>query len=596
MYHTKVYVNRKYAGENFYSFTPTLLDIKRFLRPNQENEIIVGVGCKNNLPDTVTNGADYEKLKYIPGIYDKVEIFQAGYPFINQVQIAPNVVDTSIRVQVKLNGGGNHKDGTINYIVRELFSGKEVKQNSVAFSNQLADFNISLKGGQLWSPENPFLYTLEINTSADKKTTRFGIRSFEFLKGKQYALLNKQPYFLRGTNVTLMRFFEDTLRSNLPWKDDWVIQLHKRFKDFYWNSMRYCIGFPPERWYEVADSLGIMIQDEYPIWGLGKNVKAEHLAREYKDWMQERWNHPSVVIWDAQNETLTTETGKAIQLVRSLDLSNRPWDNGYSEPQSETDPIESHPYLFIWYYFNNETPSSAGAAVDMLSGRRLPMNDPNEHSPSPDGRYFYNPVIINEYSWLWLNRDGSTTTVTDKVYPAMFGDTLTRQQRFEYGARYTAMLTEYWRAYRTSAAVMHFCSLGYSREKKPRGQTSDNFIDVTTLQYEPYFVKYVKPSFAPVGLMIDAWYKTYGSNQIITVPVHMINNTYQTFTDSLRLEVQKDGKALLSKAIKVNVNSKDKAIYQFQIQLPADKGKYELIAYYDSKKGEVFCARPFEIK
>ena len=45
--------------------------------------------------------------------------------------------------------------------------------------------------------------------------------------------------------------------------------------------------------------------------------------------MQERWNHPCVVLWDAQNETRTAVTGEALQAVRGLDLSNRPWDNGY---------------------------------------------------------------------------------------------------------------------------------------------------------------------------------------------------------------------------------------------------------------------------
>ena len=27
----------------------------------------------------------------------------------------------------------------------------------------------------------------------------------------------------------------------------------KAFRDMQWNSLRYCIGFPPERWYEIAD-------------------------------------------------------------------------------------------------------------------------------------------------------------------------------------------------------------------------------------------------------------------------------------------------------------------------------------------------------
>ena len=105
-----------------------------------------------------------------------------------------------------------------------------------------------------------------------------------------------------------------------------------------WNSARYCIGFPPEQWYDVADELGFLIQDEFPIWYVGENavpreLRSEELAREYAEWMQERWNHPCVAIWDAQNETITAETGKAIRAVRGLDLSHRPWDNGWSPAQ-----------------------------------------------------------------------------------------------------------------------------------------------------------------------------------------------------------------------------------------------------------------------
>ena len=100
----------------------------------------------------------------------------------------------------------------------------------------------------------------------------------------------------------------------------------------HWNSIRYCIGFPPEMWYRIADEEGLLIQDEFPIWSGGpelENLKVELLAAEYKEWMRERWNHPCVVIWDAQNETFAGEkTGKAIQAVRHLDLSHRPWDNG----------------------------------------------------------------------------------------------------------------------------------------------------------------------------------------------------------------------------------------------------------------------------
>ena len=64
--------------------------------------------------------------------------------------------------------------------------------------------------------------------------------------------------------------------------------------------------------------------------------------------MRDNWNHPSVAVWDANNETKDALFGdQIIPAVRGLDLSNRPWENSYNQPVGPDDPIEDHPYLFI---------------------------------------------------------------------------------------------------------------------------------------------------------------------------------------------------------------------------------------------------------
>jgi hypothetical protein len=143
---------------------------------------------------------------------------------------------------------------------------------------------------------------------------------------------------MRGTNVCAYRFFEDAERGDRPWRASGSAGSTR--------SSRACTGTRSATasasrrrvWYDIADEEGFLIQDEFPIWLLGEapeKVKAEKIIPEYTEWMRERWNHPCVVIWDAQNESNTPETGKALQAVRALDLSNRPWDNGWAEPQSD---------------------------------------------------------------------------------------------------------------------------------------------------------------------------------------------------------------------------------------------------------------------
>jgi hypothetical protein len=40
------------------------------------------------------------------------------------------------------------------------------------------------------------------------------------------------------------------------------------------------------------------------------------------------------------------KTGDAFMRVRGLDLSDRPWDDGYSRPRRPGDTSEQHPYQF----------------------------------------------------------------------------------------------------------------------------------------------------------------------------------------------------------------------------------------------------------
>jgi len=347
-YGTKVYLNGKDLGEHLPCFTPGYFNVKDALKTGV-NELIVRIGASiNSIPLSMPNGFDFEKKSFIPGIYDDVELILSGTPHIIRVQAVPDIINNQLGVQLNVENSGVAIIGKIGFTIREAKSGKIVGHlNSLVKlsgngKEDIVDVKIPIKNTHLWSPEDPFLYTLEVNTNADEYSTRFGMREFHFDTVTKKAVLNGKPYFLRGSNITIYRFFEDSTCKDLPWNSAWVRKLHKSFKQFHWNSLRYCIGFPPEEWYRIADEEGILIQDEFPVWygGTGwnswpKELGADELAKEYSEWMQERWNHPSVVIWDASNETVcnngnSDETGEAVSRVRSLDLSHRPWDNSYS--------------------------------------------------------------------------------------------------------------------------------------------------------------------------------------------------------------------------------------------------------------------------
>ena len=599
-YGTWVYVNGKLSGKNFYCFTPTFIDIKEFLKePGMENELMVVVGSYNSLPDTIANGWDFEKTRYIPGIYDNVQLILADYPYIENIQVVPEIKEKRIRVVVNSEYSGDPKPFKFNYLVKEAVSGKLV---TAGFTKALTNpkqtdtvvLSIDLENCHLWTPEDPFLYNLEISTPGDNFSTRFGMREFYFDTITRRAMLNGEPYYMRGTNVCIYRFFEDPSRNGLPWDRDWVRKLHETFKSMHWNSIRYCIGFPPEIWYEIADETGFLIQDEFPVWYLSSkqelapDLKARHLASEYTDWMKERWNHPCVVIWDAQNETYTEETGIAIGMVRNLDFSKRPWDNGWSPPQLLSDAIETHPYVFQDYQYLPE-----GALLPPEGVMKHHFTEPRRPHNGPEGN---NAIIINEYGWLWLNRDGSPTTLTDHIYASLFPQAITPEARFEVYARHLGMLTEYWRVHRQCAGVLHFCGLGYSRTGEPRGQTSDHFIDLQNLVLEPKFVEYVRPSFSPVGLMIDKWDMVYKSGEEIVVPVLIINDTYEDWNNTLTLSLMQEEKTLMEEYAKLKVEKLGQGKHEFSIKIPAEKGNYKMVAELKFNNESVRSIRDFTIE
>jgi hypothetical protein len=589
-YGTTVWINGQLLGEHVPCFTPGYFDAKSVLKGDgAENVVLIRVGADRAcIPADTPSGWDFEKYLYIPGIYDTVELILSGTPFIRNVQIVPDVATMTVRAVVELDAGPRPHAGEakLTAAVAEARSGQAVGAGDTAVLPMAAgqtgttELGLALFGGHLWSPEDPFLYALTLSTGGDAVKVRFGMRSFRFDPASGRAILNGVPYYLRGTNVCIFRFFEDAERNDRPWRADWVRRLHRRFRSMHWNAIRYCIGFPPELWYDIADEEGFLIQDEFPIWLLNpdrgadwapESPRASAIIPQYVEWMRERWNHPSVVIWDGQNESLTDETGKAIRAVRHLDLSNRPWENGWAEPQSPTDCVESHPYLFSRAW--SSQPSFRLRELAEVSG--VPrLNDRQKCRLVP--------IVINEYCWLWLNRDGTPTCLTEKVYESLLGPNSTVPERRYLHARYVAALTEFWRCHRACAGVLQFCGLGYSRPgDKPRpegGATSDHFIDLEQLTFDPLIAEYLKDAFSPVGLMLDFWADAVDGGSERSIPVVAINDLGTDWTGTVRLRVVEGDRELSVRSQPCTIPALGRTTLEFRTTLPAETAGYSLIA------------------
>ncbi len=148
-------------------------------------------------------------------------------------------------------------------------------------------------------------------------------------------------------------------------------------------------------------------------------------------------------------------------------------------------------------------------------------------------------MILNEYGWLWLNRDGTPTLLTEKLYPKLLGDKNTTEERFALQAYLLGGETEFWRAYRRYAGVLHFV---YLTASDPRAFTSDHFKDLKKLELEPHFMEAMEQAFNPLGVYLNFWQPTVAPGKEQDFVVAMVNDQDRPRTGKLRVSFSDPGR------------------------------------------------------
>lgn len=574
---TAVWLNGRKLGEYPGCFSASYYHLEKAIQWNAENTLVVRIGAHPAvLPDTYPTGSDFEKIQWTPGIYDQVSLILCDNPQIATVQVAPRLATSEIVVQTRLkNCGRTAASASLAHIVKTWKGGTQVAAPPAEMvtlkpgEEKLLTQTVKIPNAHLWSPEDPFLYVVESSTGGDSVATRFGMREFRFDGPTRRAYLNGRVYYLRGSNITLHRFFEDPLCKDLPWNEAWVRKLLGEIpKKMNWNYFRFCIGPVPDRWLDICDEVGLLVQNEFFVWtggpgwfkGYSRAHDAEEMIRQYKDWMRDNWNHPSVAVWDANNETKDAMFGtKIIPAVRSLDLSDRPWENSYNPPVGPNDPVEDHPYLMIsgWSGKLNFRMTD----LETMDGKpRKGALPSDKHAP-----------LINEYGWLWLNRDGTPTRLTDKLYPQLMGAKSTARERLDLYSYLLAGKTEFWRAHRQYAGIIHFVYLTCSY---PGVYTADHFRDVTRLELDPAFADYMGEAFRPLGVYLNFFQPSLAAGSNRTFKIMMVNDEYRPARGTLTLTLEgPSGQTLARSKRQFDLPALGDGSYELALTVPEAAGK-----------------------
>jgi hypothetical protein len=445
---------------------------------------------------------------------------------------------------------------------------------------------LSIDDPHLWSPDDPFLYvartTLTLNGEvADTHEDQFGMRDFH-RKGK-YFQLNGEKVLLRGTNITLQRFFEDPECDNLAWNKEWVKKLIiDDPKKINWNAMRICVGIVPDFWYDLADEYGMMFQNEWNYWqNHGWNDQIRH---EYTEWIWSDGNHPSIVIWDAINENRDEYIGnELIPELQKLDPT-RIWDAGYmtASHMGEDEMDEPHPYegLRPWSGSPEKYAKNPYPLGDLDYRNEITLSSIESSAAQ----------LVNEYGWIWLWRNGKTAKLTNEIFEYYLGDISNPERNRDFQAYWLQCETEWLRSIRQHAGVLAFTHLTNNY-----GYTGDWYINnIRDLEPGPTLA-WFRHAFAPSAVFINHPDERYMKQFAPHTPGTQLLFTLKAINDFPEQEsgvvkvklLDAEGNVVWSQDQKININPYGDKNYPVVLDLPEKAGGYLLVTEFSGKLSPV---------
>ncbi len=463
------------------------------------NELSIRLGAHPGMvPESVCAGSDTQKDAWHPGLPDGARLIASDGLLLPRAQVVPEPQAERIRVVWYPHGPGVNAQQSVRVQVCDA-DGTPVAEPLELERAQ--DCTCSVPAPRLWSPEDPYRYQLAITSAHDARIIPFGMRTFASDPASRRFHLNGAPRYLRGTNLCLWRFLEDPASGRLIWDADWARRLLQALKDrFHLEILRFHMCVPPHLWFDLCDELGLLVQCEYPIWIWLDGWDPQTVAQQQAAWVRDHANHPSIVIWDACNETVEAALREVVvPAARQADRSDRPWENGYNLPHRPRDVVTQHPY------FLNQVKKGHDfhhRELMLQTGSKRPAAIPHPRAP---GDFLLQPhpcahtAFINEYGFGWVRPDGEPTNCTRGIYerllPEADGD-----ERLRFQAKILEIETGYWRAHRQWAGVMHFTMLSGNA---PHQAACDHFRDHAALEWEPLAAAALQSAFMPLGVFIN---------------------------------------------------------------------------------------------
>jgi beta-glucuronidase len=312
-YAAKIWINGVQIGYHEGGNLPFVFEISSSVRWGTNNRISIQVENilkPTRVPTGEVKGGPFQNFPrsnydFFPfaGLQRNVYLYAVPTAAsIKDITIKTGFTDTTGQVEVNIKTEGKATKARI------IISGNGRKQEfSANILNQVATASVLIPNVRLWSPDDPFMYTVEVvigngKTIFDRYTLETGVRTI--VANNNQLLLNGKPIFLKGFGK-----HEDFPVFGRGTANPVIVKDFELMKWAGANSFRTSHYPYDEEFMQMADRQGFLVIDEIPAVGLYFHGDSSELAQRQamcKQYINELItrdkNHPSVIMWCVANE------------------------------------------------------------------------------------------------------------------------------------------------------------------------------------------------------------------------------------------------------------------------------------------------------
>ncbi len=314
-YQTSVFLNGQHLGTHDGGSTPFSVEATDWLKT--ENRIVVVVEARRR-PDRVPmENTDWFNYG---GLYRDVTLIRTPSVFIKDwfLRLVNDGTFGTIAFDVELNG---EVDGIVQLIIDELNI-----HRTVNVSQGHGKITFTAKP-ELWSPENPRLYAVEIKAiegssglTFDSIKDRIGFK--ELRVSGQDILLNGRPIYLKGICV-----HEDHVELGKTTTEEIIRSTIAHLKELHGNYLRLAHYPHDGRFARIADEEGVLLWSEVPVyWAIAFDNTETYTDAENQlsELILRDRNRVSAAIWSVGNENADTDErlsfmSRLVARARALD-------------------------------------------------------------------------------------------------------------------------------------------------------------------------------------------------------------------------------------------------------------------------------------